>query len=67
MTIQICHGQNCADSGGKSLAKDLAERGLLFEKTACRSLCTYAPVVFLGGRLNMRVTVEEIIDFDKTS
>jgi len=58
--IQICHGQNCIDYGGKAMATALTKLAIPFEKVACQSLCTYAPVVKIEGRLKMRMTVGAI-------
>jgi len=60
LKIQLCHGQNCQPRGGKALADACRQRGIPFEATPCHSLCPYAPIVMIDGRLRMHITLSEL-------
>jgi len=55
--IEICLGQNCKPYGGQALADELKKQGVPFTTFECRSLCTYAPVVFVDGKAKLRVNI----------
>jgi len=60
MKIEICHGQNCRDYGGKALAAELDNMTIAYAVIPCRSLCPHAPVVFIDNRLRLKVTAAEL-------
>ncbi len=60
MKIEICLGQNCRDYGGQSLAAALKKRAIPFNTFECRSLCTYAPVVFVDDKAKLKAKLEDV-------
>ncbi|MBL1352181.1 MAG: hypothetical protein COA61_002415 [Zetaproteobacteria bacterium] len=59
--IQICHGQNCRDVGGLSLAEQCQRLGMDFESISCQSLCNHAPTAKLNGVAILRVNFDKIL------
>jgi len=59
--IEICLGQNCKPYGGQDLADELKKQGVPFTTFECRSLCTYAPVVFVEGKAKLKASLDEIL------
>ena len=60
MKIEVCLGQNCKPYGGQVLANELKAKGIPFSTFECRSLCTYAPVVFVDGKAKLKVNLADI-------
>ena len=61
MKIEICLGENCKPYGGQALADELQAKGVGFTTFECRSLCTYAPVVFVDGKAKLRANIDEVV------
>jgi len=60
LKIEICLGQNCKAYGGQALAEQLEAKGMAFTSFECRSLCTYAPVVFVDDKAKLRANMKDI-------
>jgi len=60
--IEICLGQNCKPYGGQDLADALNKKGVPFTTFDCRSLCTYAPVVFVDDKAKLKATPACLFD-----
>ncbi|MDQ7058121.1 MAG: (2Fe-2S) ferredoxin domain-containing protein [Ghiorsea sp.] len=61
MKIEVCLGQNCKPYGGQELVDVLREKGIPFTSFECRSLCTYAPVVFVDGKAKLKAKVGDLL------
>ncbi|MDQ6979959.1 MAG: (2Fe-2S) ferredoxin domain-containing protein [Ghiorsea sp.] len=61
MKIEVCLGQNCKPYGGQELVDVLREKSIPFISFECRSLCTYAPVVFVNGKAKLKASLQDII------
>ena len=61
MKVELCSGRYCQGAGAQELAKALAEQGIPFEQTECRSLCPHAPVMFVDRRARLKVAVEDVV------
>lgn len=59
--IEICLGQNCKPYGGQDLADELKKRGIPFTTFDCRSLCTYAPVVFVEDKAKLKASLDDVL------
>jgi len=59
--IEICLGQNCKPYGGQDLADALNKKSVAFTTFECRSLCTYAPVVFVEDKVKLKARVDDIL------
>ncbi|MDX8381571.1 MAG: (2Fe-2S) ferredoxin domain-containing protein [Ghiorsea sp.] len=59
--IEVCLGQNCKPYGGQSLVEELQAKGVPFTTFECRSLCTYAPVVFVDDKAKLKANIEDIL------
>lgn len=60
MKIEVCLGQNCRDYGGHDLAEALKKQEIPFTTFECRSLCTYAPVVFIDDKAKLKTKLEDM-------
>jgi NADH:ubiquinone oxidoreductase subunit E len=58
--IEICLGQNCKPYGGQALADALEAQGVPVTTFECRSLCTYAPVVFVDDKAKLKATRDDL-------
>lgn len=58
--IEVCLGQNCKPYGGQDLVDVLKEKGIPFTTFECRSLCTYAPVVFVDDKAKLKASIDDI-------
>ena len=61
MKVEVCLGRNCKDYGGQTLADELKAKGIPFTTFECRSLCTYAPVVFVDDKVKLKATMDDIV------
>jgi len=59
--IEVCLGQNCKPYGGQAFADALKEKGVAFTTFECRSLCTYAPVMFVDDKAKLKAKIEDIL------
>ncbi|MDQ7001313.1 MAG: (2Fe-2S) ferredoxin domain-containing protein [Ghiorsea sp.] len=66
MKIEVCLGENCKDYGGQALANALQAKGVRFTTFECRSLCTYAPVVFVNDKAKLKATLADVLGSDST-
>ena len=66
MKIEVCLGENCKDYGGQALADTLQAKGVGFTTFECRSLCTYAPVVFADDKAKLKSTLVDVLGSDST-
>lgn len=66
LKIEVCLGENCKDYGGQALADELQAKGVGFTTFECRSLCTYAPVVFVDDKAKLKATLADVSGRDIT-
>lgn len=59
MEVSVCLGQNCINEG-KLLAKNMKDAEIIFSVSTCRSLCTYAPIVFIDAKAKLKATLDDI-------
>ncbi len=59
--ISICHGQNCRDVGGKTLAEKFATLGIDVGIIPCQSLCTYAPTAKVGNIAILHASMDKLL------
>ncbi|MDQ6992025.1 MAG: (2Fe-2S) ferredoxin domain-containing protein [Mariprofundus sp.] len=59
-TIEVCHGPQCSDYGGRKLSEELAAMGLDAVAGDCRSQCPNAPVVFVENRMITKATASKV-------
>ncbi len=59
-TIEVCHGPQCSDVGGRALAAELAARGLKTCTGDCRSQCPNAPLVLVDNRMITHATLAKV-------
>jgi len=58
--IEVCLGHNCKPYGGQALADALRDKNIAFTTFECRSLCTYAPVVFVDEKAILKAEIEDV-------
>lgn len=58
--IEVCHGPQCSDFGGRTLSQELEALGIDSCVGDCRSQCPNAPVVLVDKRMIIHATVEKI-------
>jgi len=58
--IEVCLGQHCKPYGGQDLVDALKEKGIPFTTFECRSLCTYAPVVFVDDKAKLKAQFKDV-------
>jgi len=61
-TIEVCHGPQCSDYGGRLLSEELNVLGMKTAAGDCRSQCPHAPVVLVDNRLIPKATLESVIE-----
>ncbi len=59
--IEVCHGPQCSDEGGRVLSRELEARGLKPCAGDCRSQCPNAPLVLVANRMITKATVEKVL------
>lgn len=59
MKIELCFGKHCLNEN-RLLAEALRKQGVMFLLRECRSLCTYAPIVFVDGKARLKATLDDI-------
>ncbi|EAU55754.1 hypothetical protein AL013_05365 [Mariprofundus ferrooxydans] len=65
-TIEVCHGPQCSDSGGRALAAELEEMGLKVCAGDCRSQCAHAPLVLVDNYMISKATTDKVVERLKT-
>jgi len=58
--IEVCHGPQCSDLGGRALSEALGTLGLESCIGDCRSQCPNAPLVLVDNRMITNATVEKV-------
>ncbi|MDX8405777.1 MAG: (2Fe-2S) ferredoxin domain-containing protein [Mariprofundus sp.] len=61
-TIEVCHGPQCSDLGGRALATELEACGLHTIAGDCRSQCPNAPLVLVDNRMITHATAQLVQD-----
>jgi NADH:ubiquinone oxidoreductase subunit E len=61
-TIEVCHGPQCSDYGGRALSEELDALGQNSVAGDCRSQCPHAPVVFVDNRMIPKATAQKVIE-----
>jgi len=61
-SIEVCHGPQCSDFGGRELSKELDTLGIKNSTGDCRSQCPHAPVVFINDRMITKATIGKILE-----
>jgi len=59
-TIEVCHGPQCSDFGGRALSKELEACGLHVTAGDCRSQCPHAPTVLVENRMITKATAQKV-------
>jgi len=59
-TIEVCHGPECSDCGGRELAEDLQALGLKVVEGDCRDQCPNAPLALVDNRMITDATFEKV-------
>jgi NADH:ubiquinone oxidoreductase subunit E len=59
--IEVCHGPECSDLGGRALSDELHALGIPTIAGDCRSQCPNAPLVLVDKRMVTNATVEKIL------
>jgi len=61
-TIEVCHGPECSDCGGRELADEIEALGLKTFAGDCRDQCANAPLVLVNNRMITDATAQKILD-----
>jgi len=59
-SIEVCHGPQCSDVGGRILTEELAENGMQLIMGDCRGQCPNAPLVLVDNRMICHATAEKV-------
>lgn len=59
-TIEVCHGPQCSDLGGRALSGELDELGLKSCVGDCRNQCPNAPLVYVNNRMVVKATPKRV-------
>ncbi|RLL54325.1 (2Fe-2S) ferredoxin domain-containing protein [Mariprofundus sp. EBB-1] len=60
LTIEVCHGPQCSDIGGRALSEELEANGMKSIIGDCRGQCPNAPLVLVDNRMICNATVEKV-------
>jgi len=60
--IEVCHGPQCSDFGGRALSAELEACGLHVIAGDCRNQCPHAPAVLVDNSMISRATVQKVQD-----
>ncbi|MDX8398306.1 MAG: (2Fe-2S) ferredoxin domain-containing protein [Mariprofundaceae bacterium] len=58
--IEVCHGPECSDCGGRELYKELQELGLNPIIGDCRNQCPHAPMSLINNRMISHTTILKV-------
>jgi len=58
--IEVCHGPQCSDLGGRTLSKELETIGLKNCVGDCRNQCPNAPLVYVNNRMVVKATPQRV-------
>ena len=61
-TIEVCHGPECSDCGGRALSEQLQALGLHTIAGDCRDQCPHAPLVLVDNRMITLATAQKVQD-----
>lgn len=59
--IEVCHGPECSDRGGRALSDALRAQGLDCVDGDCRSQCPNAPLVLIDKRMLTNATLAKVL------
>ena len=59
-TIEVCHGPECSDCGGRALSEELQALGLHTIAGDCRDQCPNAPLVLVDNRMITHATTQKV-------
>jgi len=59
--IEVCHGPECSDGGGRALSDALHALGMPAFAGDCRSQCPNAPFVLVDNRMVTNATLEKVM------
>ncbi|PIW51448.1 MAG: hypothetical protein COW18_00995 [Zetaproteobacteria bacterium CG12_big_fil_rev_8_21_14_0_65_54_13] len=60
--IEVCHGPQCSDLGGRALSAELEACGLAVIAGDCRNQCPHAPAALVDNSMISRATAQKIQD-----
>jgi len=58
--IEVCHGPECSDMGGRGLSGELEALGLNACVGDCRNQCPNAPLVYVNNRMVVKATPQRV-------
>jgi len=59
--IEVCHGPECSDLGGRALSDKLQALGMATCAGDCRDQCPNAPLVLVNNRMLTHATLEKVL------
>ena len=58
--IEVCHGPQCSDLGGRTLSEELKACGLSSVDGDCRNQCPNAPLVLVNNKMVTHATTTKV-------
>jgi len=60
-SIEVCHGPQCSDVGGRILSEELETNGMQLIIGDCRGQCPNAPLVLVDNRMICHATADKVL------
>ena len=62
LTIEVCHGPQCSDLGGRALSEELEANGMKPIIGDCRGQCPNAPLVLIDNRMICNTNLKKVLN-----